>query len=184
MVKPCHTPEVVSNQMSVGAQLSETRAKDGSRSNLLLSNRITQIGRVGVWKFKQRDRPMKSVHIILFTGLLTALGTAAFAEGDVTKGKKVFRKCKACHAIGEGAKTKTGPILNGIVGAHAGRDEEFSYSEALTGAAAEGLVWNEEQLAAFLTKPKDFLKGTKMSFSGLRKPADVANLVAYLATHN
>ena len=127
---------------------------------------------------------MKPAQTLLFTGLLAAIGPAAFADGDVIKGEKVFRKCKACHAVGEGAKTKTGPVLNGIMGASAGRDMEFSYSDALTDAAEEGLVWNEEQLTAFLTKPRDFLKGTKMSFSGLRKPADVANLIAYLATQN
>ncbi|WP_273509332.1 c-type cytochrome [Planktotalea frisia] len=127
---------------------------------------------------------MKPAQTLLFTGVLAAIGPAAFADGDVIKGEKVFRKCKACHAVGEGAKTKTGPVLNGIMGASAGRDMEFSYSVALTDAADEGLVWNEEQLTAFLTKPRDFLKGTKMSFSGLRKPADVANLIAYLATQN
>ncbi|WP_299848895.1 cytochrome c family protein [uncultured Roseovarius sp.] len=106
----------------------------------------------------------------------------AFAEGDAEKGEKVFKKCKACHAVGDGAKNKVGPILNGIVGAPAGANADFKYSDALKTMAEGGLVWDAESLSAFLTKPKDFMDGTKMSFAGLRKEADVANVIAYLET--
>lgn len=114
--------------------------------------------------------------------LLVCLGTAANAEGDLDAGEKVFRKCKACHAIGPDAKTKTGPVLTGIVGENAGSDPDFRYSKALAAAASEGLVWDQASLSAFLTKPRDFLDGTKMSFSGLRREKDVADLIAYLAS--
>ncbi len=119
----------------------------------------------------------------LSIGLLTlALAAPALAEGDAAKGEKVFRKCKACHAVGDGAKNKVGPMLNGIVDAAAGANADFKYSDALKAMAADGLVWDEASLTAYLTKPKDFMDGTKMSFPGLRKEADIDNVIAYLAT--
>jgi cytochrome c len=98
----------------------------------------------------------------------------------VAKGAKVFKKCKACHKVGEGAKNSTGPILNGIFGATAGVVEGFKYSKPMLAAGADGLVWDEEALAAFLTKPRAFMKGTKMSFAGLRKERDIEAVIAYL----
>ena len=116
-------------------------------------------------------------------GLLSlTLCAPVFAEGDADKGEKVFRKCKACHAVGEDAKNKVGPTLKGSSVAAAGANADFKYSDALLEMAAGGLVWNEEEMAAFLTKPKDFMAGTKMSFAGLRKEDDVSNVIAYLAT--
>lgn len=100
----------------------------------------------------------------------------------VADGEKVFKKCKACHQVGADAKNKTGPILNGIVGKPAGTVDGFKYSKALSAKADEGLVWTEENLAEFLAKPKSFLKGTKMSFAGLRKDKDLAAITAYLAS--
>ncbi|AUQ70128.1 c-type cytochrome [Phaeobacter inhibens] len=98
----------------------------------------------------------------------------------VAKGEKTFRKCKSCHQIGEGAKSKTGPILNGIIGAPAAHVEGFRYSKAMKAAAEDGLVWDEAELAAFLAKPKTYMKGTKMSFAGLKKDADIEAVIAYL----
>ncbi|NNE81687.1 MAG: cytochrome c family protein [Silicimonas sp.] len=119
------------------------------------------------------------------TGLvaLTILAAPALAEGDADKGKKIFNKCKACHAVGEGAKNKVGPMLNGIMGAPIGANPDFKYSKAMIAKAEEdGAVWDEESMAAFLTKPKDFLPGTKMSFPGLKKEQDIEDVLAYLAT--
>ncbi|WP_425040467.1 c-type cytochrome [Primorskyibacter sp. S187A] len=104
------------------------------------------------------------------------------AEGDPAKGEKVFRKCKACHAVGDGAKNKVGPHLNGIVGQAAGANPDFKYSDSLKASAADGLVWDDATLGAFLAKPKDVVAKTKMSFPGLKKDADIANVIAYLAT--
>ncbi|MCV2889122.1 c-type cytochrome [Ruegeria aquimaris] len=117
---------------------------------------------------------------LILTALAAALAMPALADGDADKGKKVFNKCKACHAVGEGAANKVGPQLNGIVGAAAGQVEGFKYSDALTEAAAGGLVWDEANLAAFLAKPKDFMKGTKMSFAGLKKEDEIEDVIAYL----
>ena len=100
----------------------------------------------------------------------------------VAAGEKVFKKCKACHQVGEGAKNKTGPILNGIIGRAAGTVDGFKYSKALKAKADEGLVWTDEALAEFLAKPKAFMKGTKMSFAGLKKEKDLAAITAYLAS--
>lgn len=108
------------------------------------------------------------------------LSGAAFAQGDAVAGAKVFKKCKACHAIGDGAKNKIGPQLNDIFGRDAGSIERFKYSKAMLAKADEGLVWDDANLAAFLAKPKAFIKGTKMSFAGLRKQKDTDNLLAYL----
>jgi len=95
-------------------------------------------------------------------------------------GETVFKKCKACHQVGEGAKNKTGPMLNGIVGASAGAVEGFRYSKALKAAGEDGLEWTPGELAAFLAKPKAYLKGTKMSFVGLKKEEDQLAVIEYL----
>lgn len=119
-------------------------------------------------------------------GLVAVLGLAlsspAFADGDAAKGEKVFKKCKACHAVGEGAKNKVGPALNGIIGSPAGQAEGFKYSKSMLEHAEDGLTWDEETLAAYLTKPKAVVPKTKMAFAGLRKEADIANVIAYLKT--
>ncbi len=106
-----------------------------------------------------------------------AVTTAALA-GDVKAGKKVFKKCKACHKMKAG-KNGVGPHLVGVIGREAGAVEGFKYSKAMAGS---GLVWDAETLTGFLTKPKKYLKGTKMTFNGLKKPADVENVLAYIAS--
>ena len=98
-------------------------------------------------------------------------------------GEKVFKKCKACHQVGDGAKNKTGPTLNGIVGAAAGAVDGFRYSKPMKAAADGGLVWTEAELRAFLAKPKGYMPKTKMSFAGLRKDADLDAVIAYLSTY-
>lgn len=100
----------------------------------------------------------------------------------VAAGEKAFKKCASCHQVGEGAKNRSGPVLNGIVGHSAGAVDGFKYSSAMTKAADGGLVWSEDELAAFLTKPRDYLKGTKMSFAGFRSEDDIAAVIAYLKT--
>lgn len=116
---------------------------------------------------------------LLAVAMIAAVPAMAFAEGDADKGKKVFRKCKACHAVGEKAKNKVGPVLNGVVGREAGKVEGYKYSDAMTGS---GLTWDEATLNEFLTKPKDKVPGTKMIFGGLKKDDQRADLIAYLKT--
>lgn len=107
---------------------------------------------------------------------------SASAEGDASKGKRIFKRCAACHAIGEGAAHKLGPQLNDVMGRTAGTAEGYRYSKAMTAAGEAGTVWTAEALDAFLAKPRDFIKGTKMSFAGLRKEGERADLIAYLRT--
>ncbi|WP_116598101.1 c-type cytochrome [Primorskyibacter marinus] len=104
-------------------------------------------------------------------------GHAAIDPALVDAGEKVFRKCKACHQIGDGAKNRTGPHLNGVVGRKIAAVDGFKYSKTLD--AMDG-VWDEEALSAFLANPKAYAKGTKMSFAGLRKPEDLAAIIAYM----
>lgn len=106
----------------------------------------------------------------------------AIAAGDPAAGETVFKKCASCHAVGEGAKNKVGPVLNGVFGRTAGTVEGFNYSKAMHEAGEQGLVWTPETVKEFLAKPRDFIKGTKMSFPGLNKPEDEDNVIAYLLT--
>lgn len=105
---------------------------------------------------------------------------AAFDAELAAAGAKVFKKCKSCHQIGDGAKNKSGPILNGIFDNAAGAVDGFKYSKAMRKAADDGLVWNETELAGFLAKPKKYMKGTKMSFAGLKKEKDQLAIVEFL----
>ncbi len=102
--------------------------------------------------------------------------------GDPVAGEKVFKRCKACHAVGEGAKHRVGPELNALIGRVAGTAEGYRYSSAMEKAGAGGLVWSAETLAAYLADPKATVKGTKMSFAGLKKKADIDDVIAYLET--
>ncbi|WP_306141088.1 cytochrome c family protein [Roseibium sp. MMSF_3412] len=124
---------------------------------------------------------MHRLLMIAGTALL-ALTAQASAEGDPVKGEKVFKKCAACHAVGENAKNKVGPQLNGVVDAPWGRIEGFKYSKALI-EIGDGKVWDEETLAVYLTKPRDLVPKGKMAFAGLRKEEDRANVIAYLAQY-
>lgn len=101
--------------------------------------------------------------------------------GLIAAGEKVFRKCRACHQVGEGAKDRVGPQLNKIIGRAAGSVEGFRYSDAMIVKGAEGLVWTPEALDAYLADPKGYIPGTKMSFAGLRSPEDRAAVAAYLS---
>lgn len=96
------------------------------------------------------------------------------------KGEKVFKKCAACHQVGEGAKNKTGPVLNGVVGAPITHIEGFKYSKDFTDAHAEGFIWTEENLTAYLHKPKAMFPKTKMTFAGLKKDEEIAAVIEYL----
>jgi cytochrome c len=131
-----------------------------------------------------KTRIQKRLLLIAFPLMFLAFDAAySFELGDPAKGEKVFRKCKACHAVGDGAKTKIGPILNGVVGQSAGTQEGFKYSKALRKAVEQNqLTWTVENLDEFLKKPKAFLPGTKISFAGLRKEKDRQDILAYLAT--
>lgn len=101
---------------------------------------------------------------------------ALLASADMARGEKVFAKCRACHKTEDGANG-TGPHLFGIVGRQIGIVDGFGYSSAM---AATGEAWTIEALNAFLENPRGYAPGTKMAFIGLKKPADRANIIAWL----
>ncbi len=125
---------------------------------------------------------MKSKIILASLAAIVFTVSAHAAEPDADKGKKVFRKCKACHEVKK-EKNKVGPHLINLFGRKAGLMEGYKFSKAMKAKGAdEGLVWNDETLDAYLTKPKAFVKGTKMAFPGLKKEKDRVNIIAYLKT--
>ena len=102
--------------------------------------------------------------------------TALVAAADAAAGEKVFKKCKACHQVADGANG-VGPFLWGVVGRDIASVAGYGYSDALTGLDGD---WSLENLQAFLESPKKFAPGTKMSFSGLKKIEDRISLIVYL----
>ncbi len=105
---------------------------------------------------------------------------AASTLGDSEAGEKVFAKCKGCHQVGEGARNRIGPHLNGLFGRPAAGLTEFSYSKSIQRAGSSGLEWHAETLDAFLENPRSYASGTRMSFRGLKNPEDRHNVIAYL----
>ncbi len=110
---------------------------------------------------------------------VAAAQPAAAAGPDPAKGKKVFNKCKACH-FADKDKNKVGPHLVNIINRPVASVEGFKYSDAMKAKAAELGTWTKENLAQYLADPKGFIPGNKMAFAGLKKQADIDNLLAYL----
>ena len=103
--------------------------------------------------------------------------SSLMAMGDVEAGKKIFKKCAACHSITKGGKNKIGPALYNVVGRKVGEVTDYKYSKAL---AAYDKEWNFEELNGFLIKPAKYIKGTKMAYAGLKKEKDRASIIKYL----
>ena len=102
---------------------------------------------------------------------------ALMAMGDINLGKKVFKKCAACHSIIKGGKNNIGPALYNVVGRKVGIVADYKYSKALSSYDKE---WTFEELNGYLIKPAKWIKGTKMAFAGLRKEKDRASVIKYL----
>jgi cytochrome c len=96
---------------------------------------------------------------------------------DFDRGAKIFKKCASCHNINKGEGAKVGPNLYGVVGRSKGSFAGFSYSQALKD---KGGVWDRDSINQFITKPKEYISGTKMAFAGLKKPQDRADVILYL----
>ncbi|MCZ8262105.1 MAG: cytochrome c family protein [Beijerinckiaceae bacterium] len=110
---------------------------------------------------------------------LTLASLAPAMAQDAEAGKSVFGQCRACHAVGEGAKNGVGPQLNGLIGRKAGSVEGYNYSEANKNS---GKVWDEATFTTYIKDPKGQMPGTKMVYAGLKDDTRIANLIAYLKT--
>jgi cytochrome c len=106
----------------------------------------------------------------------TMLTGTACAEGDAANGEKVYKKCKTCHVVDK-EQNKVGPHLVDIIGRASGTVEGFKYSDAMKDS---GVTWDETTLAAYLADPKGYIIGNKMTFVGLKKEEDIADVIAYL----
>lgn len=124
---------------------------------------------------------MRALMLILIALASPAIAqTTAEPAADLVAGKAAFKPCTACHAIGEGATNRMGPLLTGVVGRPAASVERFGYSAAMKKARDLGLIWTPQSLDAFLTGPHDYVPGTKMTNIQVKEAADRANLIAYL----
>ena len=118
---------------------------------------------------------MKSAVVVL---LLTLAWNRAVLAQDVAAGEQSFKKCAACHAVGEGAKNKIGPELNGLNGRKAGTAPNFTYSDANKNS---GIAWNEASFKDYIKDPKAKVPGTKMIFPGVKNEQQANDLWAYLS---
>ena len=126
------------------------------------------------------------MHKLTLTALVIIASSAAAsgalaqdaAKGDPAAGKTSFNKCLACHSIGEGAKNKVGPELNGLDGRHSGSAPGYSYSDANKNS---GITWNEATFKEYIKDPKAKIPGTKMIFAGITNEQEIADLWAYLS---
>ena len=102
---------------------------------------------------------------------------ALFASTNAAEGAKIFKKCAACHSIAQGGANKIGPALWGVLGRKAGSVSDYKYSKAMI---AYGKPWSFEEMDGFLIKPKEWVKGTKMAFAGIKDAKDRAAVILYM----
>jgi cytochrome c len=124
---------------------------------------------------------MKTASLSLIVAAAFAVTSHAANAQDIAAGKTSFNKCLACHAIGENAKNKVGPELNGLDGRKSGSVEGYSYSEANKNS---GITWNEKEFKDYIKAPKAKIPGTKMAFAGITKESEIDNLWAFIAQYD
>jgi cytochrome c len=127
---------------------------------------------------KGSNMPIK--YFWLATVLVAAWNGSAFAE-DLAAGATTFKKCAICHDIGETAKNKVGPQLNGIDGRRSGASAGFNYSDA---NKTSGITWNEAAFIEYIKDPRAKIPGTKMIFPGIKNETEAKDLWAYLKQYN
>jgi cytochrome c len=150
----------------------------------------------GVWRLVPRAEVMQKTQTPSFRqtivspvmnkltlSVLVAIASSTAVTGalaqDAAAGKTSFNKCLPCHSIGEGAKNKVGPELNGIDGRKSGTAADYSYSDANKNS---GITWGKDQFLEYIKDPKAKIPGTKMTFAGIRNETEANNLWAYLAS--
>jgi cytochrome c len=121
---------------------------------------------------------MKSVGLAGLTVAMTLAMASATRAQDLAAGEQSFRKCGPCHAVGEDARNKVGPELNGLDGRKSGTAADYSYSEANKNS---GITWNAATFKEYIQNPMAKIPGTKMAFAGIKNEKEIGDLWAYLA---
>jgi len=121
---------------------------------------------------------MNKLTLSVLAAFMSMAGVSGALAQDVAAGETSFKKCLACHSIGEGAKNKVGPVLNGLDGRHSGSVEGFSYSDANKNS---GITWNKDQFLDYIKDPKAKIPGTKMAFAGIKNEKEAQDLWAYIS---
>ena len=124
---------------------------------------------------------MKNLVLSTLVIIASSAAVSAALAQDADAGKTSFNKCLACHAIGEGAKNKVGPELNGLDGRKSGSAPDYSYTDANKNS---GITWNEAQFKEYIKDPKAKIPGTKMVFAGIKNEKEVDDLWAYIAQYD
>jgi cytochrome c len=114
---------------------------------------------------------------IALGALMLAASALSAPAQDLAAGENSFKKCLPCHSVGEGAKNKVGPVLNGLEGRKTGTIEGYTYSEANKGA---NLTWDEATFKDYIKDPRAKIPGTKMIFAGIKNEKEIGDLWAYL----
>ena len=117
--------------------------------------------------------------IVLAAALVAASAAAAVAQ-DLAAGEQSFRKCLPCHAVGDDAKNKVGPVLNGLEGRKSGTIDGYSYSDANKNS---GITWSEATFKDYIQDPRAKIPGTKMIFAGIKNEKEAGDLWAFLAQY-
>jgi len=113
----------------------------------------------------------------VIAGAVLIASAGASSAQDLAAGEQSFKKCLPCHSVGEDARNKVGPVLNGLEGRKSGTVEGFSYSEANKAAA---IIWNDESFLDYIKDPRAKIPGTKMVFAGIKNEKEATDLWAYL----
>jgi cytochrome c len=127
------------------------------------------------------EQIMKKLTLSALIIIASSAAVSTALAQDAAAGKTSFNKCLACHAIGEGAKNKVGPELNGLDGRKSGTAEGYNYSDANKNS---GITWNEAQFKEYIKDPKAKVPGTKMVFAGIKNEKEINDLWAYVSQYD
>jgi cytochrome c len=137
--------------------------------------RQTKVGRVPVFDPASQGEIMTRTLMLIAAGL--AVSTTGSLAQDVAAGEQSFKKCLPCHSVGEDAKNKVGPLLNGLEGRKSGTIEGYTYTEANKNS---GIVWSDDTFKEYIKDPRAKIPGTKMVFAGIKNEKEIGDLWTYL----